>query len=88
MKSAARSQAGFDHARLRILPDEDPAASRTAAASAKSQAQLVREATARKPHALIVEAEDTGDAELAQGRRSRRGPPRCPSCCSGGRSPG
>ncbi len=66
MKSAARSQAGFDHARLRILPDEDPAASRTAAAGAKSQAQLVREATARKPHALIVEAEDTGDAELAR----------------------
>ncbi len=67
-KAAARSQAGLDKARLRILPDEDPAASRDPAAPAKSQAQLVRDVLGRtqKPQALIVEPEDPGDPELAR----------------------
>lgn len=71
-KAAARSQAGVDHARIRILPDEDPepklptsAAGSGSAPKVKTQAQLVREAVARKPEALIVDPEDPADAELA-----------------------
>ncbi len=72
-KAAARSQAGVDHARIRILPDEDPepklppstVAGSSPAPRDKSQAQLVREAVARKPQALIVEPEDPTDGELA-----------------------
>ncbi|MHB1560826.1 MAG: sugar ABC transporter substrate-binding protein [Isosphaeraceae bacterium] len=71
-KAAARSQAGVDHARIRILPDEDPepklppsAAGNGPAPKVKSQAQLVREAVARKPEALIVDPDDPADAELA-----------------------
>ncbi len=67
-KAAARSQAGLDRARLRVLPDEDPAASRDPAGPAKSQAQFVREVLGRtqKPQALIVEPEDPSDSELAR----------------------
>jgi ABC-type sugar transport system substrate-binding protein len=67
-KSAARSQAGLDKARLRILPDDDPAASQNQGGPSKSQAQLVRDALGRtqKPQALIVEPEDPSDPELAR----------------------
>jgi hypothetical protein len=67
-KAAARSQAGIDRARLRVLPDDDPEASKNPADPAKSQAQMVRDALGRtqKPQALIVEPEDPGDPELAR----------------------
>jgi ABC-type sugar transport system substrate-binding protein len=67
-KSAARSQAGLDRARLRILPDDDPAASQNPAGPAKSQAQLVRDALGRtqKPQALLIEPEDPSDPDLAR----------------------
>jgi ABC-type sugar transport system substrate-binding protein len=71
-RSAARSQAGVERARIRILPDEDPAASEKSAGRAKSQAQLVREATARKPQALIVEPDDPSDADLARAVQEAR----------------
>lgn len=72
-KAAARSQAGVDHARIRILPDDDPEPKQPASggsgaapkSKSKTQAQFVREAVARKPQALIVEVEDPDDAGLA-----------------------
>lgn len=61
-KAAARSQAGLERARLRILPDEE------AENATKTQAQLVRQAVAHrpKPQALVVVPEKTSDAELAR----------------------
>jgi ABC-type sugar transport system substrate-binding protein len=72
-KSAARSQAGLDRSRIRILPDDDPEPANSTGTIkhetlAKSQAQFVRDALGRtqKPQALIVEPEDPSDSELAR----------------------
>src|SRR5947209_8588760 len=54
-KSAARSQAGNEKARLHILPDDAPTSPDQSAARAQSQVELVRGAVSRKPQALIIE---------------------------------
>jgi ABC-type sugar transport system substrate-binding protein len=58
-RAAARTQAGLERIKLRItmLGEQDVSA---------QQAELVREALARKPLALIIEPADPGDKRLAQ----------------------
>jgi ABC-type sugar transport system substrate-binding protein len=67
LKSAARSQAGLEKVRLRtVVPSEDPAAHPGVKATGpSSQAELVRQAAARHPQALIVEPADRADQALA-----------------------
>jgi ABC-type sugar transport system substrate-binding protein len=66
-KSAARSQAGNDKARLKItVVGEDSAGQSPRPTGLKDQATLVREALARHPQALIVEPGDPADRKLAQ----------------------
>ncbi len=57
--TAARTQAGLDHARLRVtmLPQTD---------LSSRQAELVREAASRKPLAIVLEPSDPADPRLAQ----------------------
>jgi ABC-type sugar transport system substrate-binding protein len=63
-------QAGYDHARLHIVPDDEAASpSRAADGSSppsKSQAELVRGRLADKPRALIVDPDDPADQDLAK----------------------
>jgi ABC-type sugar transport system substrate-binding protein len=72
-RSTARSQAGFEKARLHILPDDDtgspesgPGLKHEATHRGKSQAELVRGAISRKAQALIVEPDDPASEELAR----------------------
>ncbi len=60
LKASARMQAGFDRARINIesLNEQDLPA---------RQAELVRDAVARGPLALIVEPADPSDVRLAEG---------------------
>jgi ABC-type sugar transport system substrate-binding protein len=65
-KSAARSQAGNDKARLHILPDDGPTSPDQSAARDQSQVALVRGAVSRKPQALIIEPDDPASEELGR----------------------
>jgi ABC-type sugar transport system substrate-binding protein len=66
-KAGARTQAGFDKVRLHIIdPRESPDSPGKTAATPQNQAQLVRAAVARHPHALVVEPADPADPALAQ----------------------
>ncbi len=66
-KSAARSEAGNDKARLKItVVGEDGSGQGPPASTLKDQATLVREAIARHPQALIVEPGDPDDRDLAK----------------------
>jgi hypothetical protein len=66
--TAARTQAGFDKARLRILPGDEAASTDPSPGRNKSQVDLIREAVARKPkpQALIVNPDDPASDELAR----------------------
>ena len=63
--TAARTQAGIDKVKLRsnVLRDADPPA---------QQVELVREAIARRPLALIVEPADPSDARMAEAVQKAR----------------
>jgi ABC-type sugar transport system substrate-binding protein len=65
-RSTARAQAGFEKARIRITPDDEIASADSAARRDKPQADLVRQAAARKPQALIVEPEVPPSPDLAR----------------------
>jgi Periplasmic binding protein domain len=65
-RSTARQQAGYGKAHINVTPDQDVTSGDASARGDKPQAELVREAVARKPQALIIEPEDTADAELAR----------------------
>lgn len=65
-RGTARAQAGFEKSRIRVSPDDEAVTADAAARRAQPQAELVRQAVARKPQALIVEPEDSADAELAR----------------------
>jgi ABC-type sugar transport system substrate-binding protein len=72
-KSAARQQAGYEKARLRIMvPGETPSGSGQTAPTPTDQAALVREATGRHPQVLVVEPADAADRELARAVREAR----------------
>jgi ABC-type sugar transport system substrate-binding protein len=64
--SAIRMQAGYERARIRIFPDEVSASTETGPERNKSQAELVREALARKAQAVIVDPDDPTDQALAR----------------------
>ena len=72
-KSAARQQAGYEKARLRVtVPGESPSGEGQSAATPTDQATLVREAVARHPQVLIVEPADPADPDLARAVREAR----------------
>jgi ABC-type sugar transport system substrate-binding protein len=72
-KSAARQQAGYDKARLRIsVTGESPSDQGQSVATPTAQAFLVRQAVARHPQVLIVEPADPADADLARAVREAR----------------
>jgi ABC-type sugar transport system substrate-binding protein len=72
--SGARTQAGFDAIRLRIShPGEGPEGKSALSADPARQLELVREAVARRPMALIVEPADPADRGLAQAVEEARG---------------
>ena len=71
--SAARMQAGFERARLHVLPDETVSGSpESSSARNRTQAELVRESIAAKPRALIVDPDDPADKELARAIQEAR----------------
>lgn len=71
--AAARTQAGYDHARLHVRPDDDVAGAPDASASRdKSQAELIRVSIAQKASAVIVDPDDPDDKELAHAVREAR----------------
>jgi ABC-type sugar transport system substrate-binding protein len=65
-RSTARSQAGFEKARLHILPDDEAPSPDRPADRKPSQAELVRGAVKRKPQVLIVEPDDAASEDLAR----------------------
>jgi ABC-type sugar transport system substrate-binding protein len=75
----ARTQAGYEKARLHFLPAEADSAPRAADASpdsssarSKSQAELIRASIAGKPQAIIVDPDDPADKELARAVQEAR----------------
>jgi ABC-type sugar transport system substrate-binding protein len=78
-ESAARTQAGYEKARLRFLPAETGSTPRAADASPdassgrnKSQAEFIRSSIAGKPQAIIVDPDDPADKELARAIQEAR----------------
>lgn len=67
--AGARTQAGYDRARLHIWPDDDTA---NPGAKSRSQVELVRASLAAKPAAMIIDPDDPADKELARAVRDVR----------------
>ncbi len=72
-RSTARSQAGFEKARLHVLPHDDTGSPEegsgpkpAGAQPETSQVELVRGAVTRKPQALIIEPDDPASEELGR----------------------
>jgi ABC-type sugar transport system substrate-binding protein len=72
-RSTARSQAGFEKARVHLMPvddtgtpDEGSSPTQGGSRPEKSQVELVRGAITRKPQAVIIEPEDPASEELGR----------------------
>ncbi len=65
---AARTQAGYEHARLHFFPDE----AQTEPVAKKSQAAIVRDSIAAKASAIIIDPDAPADQELAAALRDAR----------------
>ncbi len=65
---AARTQAGYEHARLHFFPDDTQAEP----IQKKSQAAIVRDSIAAKTSAIIIDPDDLADKDLAAALRDAR----------------
>lgn len=72
--AGARTQAGYERARLHILPDDESGTSAGPGHGPRdsSQAELVRASLAGKPSALVVDPDDPADKGLARAVQEAR----------------